>query len=81
MNTLEREEKIQNIIKYGKYVVLIVIIGIIALIIINSKQSYSKVEKAMFASLQDYFSENNKKIINITLKEITKYNKKKNKKK
>ena len=72
MNTLEREEKIQNIIKYGKYVVLIVIIGIIALIIINSKQSYSKIEKALIESAQKYVSDNNIQVTDTTFIEITK---------
>ena len=59
INTLDREEKIQNIIKYGKYVVLVVIIGIIALIIINSKQTYGKIEENLIAAAQKYVADNN----------------------
>ena len=72
MNTLEREEKIQSIIKYGKYVVLAIIISIIILIIVNSKQSYSKIEKALIESAQKYVSDNNINVNNTTFIEITK---------
>ena len=72
MNTLEREEKIQNIIKYGKYIILILIIGIIALIIINSKQSYSKIEKALIEAAQKYVADNNIQVNDTTFIEITK---------
>ena len=72
MNTLEREERIQNIIKYGKYVVLIVIIGIIALIIINSKQSYSKIEKTLIEAAQKYVADNKIQVNDTTYIEITK---------
>ena len=72
MNTLDREEKIQNIIKYGKYVVLIVIIGIIALIIINSKQTYEKIEENLIVAAQKYVVDNNIHVNNTTFIEITK---------
>ena len=72
MDTLDREEKIQNIVKYGKYVVLVIIIGIIALIIINSKQTYGKIEENLIAAAQKYVADNNINVNNTTFIEITK---------
>ena len=72
MDTLDREEKIQNIVKYGKYVVLVIIIGIIALIIINSKQTYGKIEENLIAAAQKYVADNNINVNNTIFIEITK---------
>lgn len=59
MNSIDEEDKLKNVIKYGKYVVLVLLIVLIFFIVKGCGVSYSKIEKEMVKAAKNYVQGNN----------------------
>lgn len=72
MNGFDREEKIQQIVKYGKWVLLVLVVLAIFFLIKNSKRTYNNVEDDVVVAAKKYVTDNNLVITSPQYVEITK---------
>ena len=72
MNSFEREEKIQQIIKYGKWVLLVLVVFAVFFLIKNSKRTYNNIEDDVVVAAKKYVADNNLAITSPQYIEITK---------
>ena len=75
MNSIDSLDIKQNIIKYGKYVLLILIVLSVFLLIKSCKKSYNNVESNVIKVAEKYVNDNNIFINNREFIEITELNK------
>ncbi len=72
MNSIEDEDKIKSIIKYAKYVLLLIILIVILFLFKGLGNNYSDVEKDMVIAAKKYVNEKQLNIANQEFIEITK---------
>lgn len=72
MDSIDSQDKIQKIIKYGKYVVLVAFLISIFLIVKSCSRTYEDIEDEMINSAMNYIAENNISVSNELYVEITK---------
>ena len=72
MDSIESQDKIQQIIKYGKYLVLVVILIGIILLIKSCGRTYNDIEEELIIATKEYISENGIVVNGETYIEITK---------
>lgn len=72
MNSFDREEKIQQIIKYGKWVLLVLVVFAVFFLIKNSKRTYNNIEDDVVVAAKKYVADNNLAITSPQYIEITK---------
>ena len=73
MNSIEDEDKIRNIIKYGKYVLLLIIAIVLIFVFKGCEKTYSKVEKDMIAAAKSYVANKNLSVNDEIYIEISKF--------
>lgn len=71
MNSIDNEDKKQLILKYGKYLILIVVLVIAILFIRSCGQDYNDIENKMIELTKNYISKNSMTINNETYITIT----------
>ena len=72
MNGFDREEKIRQIVKYGKWILLVLVVLAIFFLIKNSKRTYNNVEDDVVVAAKKYVTDNNLVITSPQYVEITK---------
>ncbi len=72
MNSIEDEDKLKSIIKYGKYIILLAIVVIILFALKSCKRGYNDIESEMILAAKQYITSNNMNITNQDFIPITK---------
>lgn len=72
MNSIDSEDRLQNILKYSKYLIVIVILIIIFLLIKSCNRTYNDIEMDVIEATKNYIYKNNINITKETYIEIMK---------
>ncbi len=64
MNSIESEDKLKTIIKYGKYILLLTIIVIILFSLKSCKRGYNDIESEMILAAKQYVADRNMNVTN-----------------
>ena len=73
MNSIDDEDKLKNIIKYGKYVLLLIIAIVLIFVFKGCEKTYSKVEEDMIAAAKSYVANKNLSVNGEIYIEISKF--------
>ncbi len=72
MNFVDSLDKRELLVKYGKYVAIIVVLLVVFIVLKGCSGGYNKTEKALVAAAEDYVSKNNVSINGTTYIDVSK---------
>ena len=72
MNSIDSEDRLQNILKYGKYLVILIFLLVIFLLLKSCNRTYTDVENEIIDATKKYINKNDISITSETYIELTK---------